>query len=164
MAFKSSIRVTGESEAARLLEQTSKRFVPSLVQDAIYPAAVIVRDEARRRAPVGFGRRPDGSAREHLRDAIYASKGKSGLLSVIAGVNLKRVPHAHLVEYGTAPHFIRPKKGKFLWVLGRFLTFVKHPGAVKRPFFRPAARRSQPAVLKAIEEGCRKLLSGLVTP
>lgn len=61
--------------------------------------------------------------------------------------------YAHFVEYGTDPHKIRPKKrrgvsdpraayptkdGKVVWYRE-----VKHPGAKKHPFLRPAAAKAE---------------------
>lgn len=46
---------------------------------------------------------------------------------------------AHIVEYGAAPHLIKPKKGKVLKLKGGFVTGgVSHPGARAQPFMRPA--------------------------
>lgn len=55
-------------------------------------------------------------------------------------------PKAHLVEFGTAPHAIAPKKGKAVLadVGGQppavFGKAVKHPGTQPQPFFFPAYR------------------------
>lgn len=55
-------------------------------------------------------------------------------------------PHAAWVEYGTAPHIIRPNSKKALhWVGARHpVAVVHHPGTRAQPYLRPAVyqRRS----------------------
>ncbi|MEM9019941.1 MAG: HK97-gp10 family putative phage morphogenesis protein [Planctomycetota bacterium] len=48
--------------------------------------------------------------------------------------------YAHLVEFGTAPHVIKPTNARALALLGsgRPVTRVDHPGAAPKPFLRPA--------------------------
>jgi HK97 gp10 family phage protein len=119
------------------------------VQDALLPAAMLVRDTAKRLVREGPGKRRDGSKRKHLRDLIFATKGKrrgKGILgafanvlagdlgpNVIIGVDRKQAPHAHLVEFGTA----------------------KMPA---RPYLRPAVAVARPLVVAVIENGLKRLL------
>ena len=73
----------------------------------------------------------------------------------VVAVGLRKSRHsrlAHLVEFGTAPHRIEPRrKGKVLAfeVNGEtvFTTHVDHPGARQQPFLRPAGdTKAQEAV------------------
>jgi len=109
------IQVIGSEGAAKALETARKALGASEIQEAFLPAAIEVRNEAKFLAPIGDGKRPDGSPRPHLRELIFATKGKEGTPSVIVGVDLKKAPHAHLVEFGhggprpAAPHpYMRP--------------------------------------------------------
>lgn len=122
------------------------------VQDALLPAAMLVRDTAKRLVREGPGKRKDGSKRPHLRDLIFATKGKrrgkgvmgafANVLSgdhgpnVIIGVDRKQAPHAHLVEFGHGG---------------------KSP-APARPFLRPAVSVARPLVVAVIENGLKRLL------
>lgn len=52
---------------------------------------------------------------------------------------------AHLVEYGTAPHF-QPRRG------------IMHPGARQKPFIRPAFDSKGPEALKIFSQGAWNLI------
>lgn len=56
-------------------------------------AGTILRDRARTNAPYRTGK---------LRSAIFVDEGKPQLPNVLVGVNLRRAPHAYLVENGTS--------------------------------------------------------------
>jgi len=85
-------------------------------------AARFVRDEARALVPVRTGL---------LRSAIFASQGKPEKWpkgpSVIVGVNAKKAPHGHLIEFGTAR-------------------------APAHPFLRPAVRAVRPMTARIMAE------------
>lgn len=63
---------------------------------------------------------------------------------VSATISFKGV--AVFIEYGTAPHEIRPKRGRVLKFQGRdgtvYTALVHHPGTRPAPFFRPAMLRA----------------------
>ena len=159
---KVSVSVKGMEEVKRLLDRAKKVANPKLIQEyATFPAAKIIRDDAKRRVRRGAGRDPAGRPRRHLQDSIFAARGHGRDGSSIAGVDYNKAPHAQLVEFGTTSHLIRPKKrGKMLWIksLRLRLPFVNHPGAKKKPFLRPAVRKSKKAVAKKLEHGLRRLL------
>jgi HK97 gp10 family phage protein len=66
---------------------------------------------------------------------------------------------AHFQEYGTAPHTITAKPGKFLNVNGHPVKSVQHPGQAAAPFMRPAVDEQLPAVLEEIKAGLREALN-----
>ncbi len=88
--------------------------------------------------------------------ATRASAGTSGVESSI-GTNVK---YAGAHEYGSKPHVIRPRNGKFLRFSGRngvvFARFVNHPGTPARaPIGTGIEERKDnysQAISKAIEE------------
>jgi len=55
----------------------------------------------------------------------------------------KKAFYAHMVEFGTARHFIKPKKRKSLFFAGIAREVVDHPGTSPKPFMRPALDNSQ---------------------
>nr|WP_301538897.1 HK97-gp10 family putative phage morphogenesis protein [Pseudogemmobacter hezensis] len=75
-----------------------------------------------------------------MRDARRAAKGTVPPVFMYVGPTVK-APHAHLVEFGTAPHI---NGGKFAG--------TKHPGTAPQPFARPAWDEDKEAVLKRIGE------------
>lgn len=67
--------------------------------------------------------------------------------------------HAHLLEYGVAPHVIRAKaEGGLLHFAGTYTHEVQHPGIAAQPFMRPAADSTLPAVIEGTEDGLREII------
>jgi HK97 gp10 family phage protein len=151
-----SISLIRDKETIAKIQQVKRLVNSEAVQDMLLPAAQVVRDIARRLVNIGPGKSNSGAATPHLRDLIFAVKGRkprSGFYadaaqviygddaaegpSVIAGINLKRAPHAHLVEFGHGgPHPAPP-----------------------HPFLRPAAIAARPLVRQIIEDGLKRLLA-----
>jgi HK97 gp10 family phage protein len=160
------VNVKGMEEVRALMKRAKGIAAPRLIQKyATLPAAMLVRDDAKRRVRRGPGIDTRGNRRKHLEEQIFATRGHSRDGSSIAGVDYIKAPHAHLVEFGTAPHIIRPRRrGRLLWIkkLRLLLPFVNHPGAEARPFLKPAARRTRPAVKKQLERGLRRLLFDVI--
>jgi HK97 gp10 family phage protein len=147
------ITLVGRADADKRIRQCRDLLDSEAVQDAILPAAQLLRDVAKRLVNIGPGIRTGkahkGEKRKHLRDLIFATKGKKykgfgGAIfnklngpSVIAGIDLKRAPHAHLVEYGhggTSP-------------------------APAYPFLRPAVASVRWAIVQIIESALKRLLA-----
>lgn len=153
-----SISLIGRQEAERRIRDCKDLLNSEAVQDAILPAAELLRDVAKRLVRLGPGIRTGkanrGEKRKHLRDLIFATKGrihKTGFLgaisadiynalngpSVIVGVDLKQAPHAHLDEWGHGG---------------------PHP-APAHPFMRPAVASVRWAIVQIIENALRRLLA-----
>jgi HK97 gp10 family phage protein len=67
--------------------------------------------------------------------------------------------HAHLLEYGTAPHIIRAKAADgLLSFAGTFTKEVQHPGIAAQPFMRPAFDATHGAVVASIKEQCKEII------
>lgn len=173
MARGMYITLVGRADAEKRIRQCKKHLNSEAVQDAILPAAQLLRDVAKRLVNIGpgvrTGRKHKGEKRKHLRDLIFATKGKKftgfgGAVfnslngpSVIAGVDLKRAPHAHLVEYGhrqivggRAERDDRHLKGK----AGREVGFVP-----AHPYLRPAIAATRWAIVQIIESALKRLLA-----
>jgi HK97 gp10 family phage protein len=147
-----SITLIGAEEAKRMLQKAQGVVNSEAAQDAILPAAKLIRDTAKRLVVLGPGKTKNGQPRKHLRELIFATKGKratgitGGLAraiygdaspSVIVGIDLKKAPHAHLVEFGHAGPNPAPA----------------------HPFLRPAADSCRPLVKQIIENNLRALLA-----
>jgi HK97 gp10 family phage protein len=67
--------------------------------------------------------------------------------TVMAGTNVEYATH---VEYGTAPHEIRPKNKKALYWKGAEhpVAVVHHPGTAAQPFLRPGFEAVRPKAQK----------------
>ncbi|OJY34644.1 MAG: hypothetical protein BGP11_08490 [Rhodobacterales bacterium 65-51] len=78
-----------------------------------------------------------------MRDARRAAKGTMPPVIMFVGPTV-RAPHAHLVEFGTAPHI---NGGKFAG--------SQHPGTAPQPFVRPAWDATQGRALVIITDQLR---------
>lgn len=103
------------------------------VDDGVLAASILVstkiKGEAGKAAYAQTMRQTAGDkamAVKAMRDARRAAKGTMPPVMMFIGPSTKAY-HAHLVEFGTAPHINR---GKF--------SGSKHPGTAAQPFVRPA--------------------------
>lgn len=147
MAVKLTISVTGMAEFEKNAKELVRRINSEEMQDRLMPGAFLVRDIAKRLVGLGPGRKD-----KHLRDAIFATKGKRATgvfgslaqmagfrdgITVIAGVDRKKAPHAGLVEFGHGG----PKP------------------APAYPYMRPAASAARPGIVIVIENAVRAALA-----
>ena len=136
------------------------------VREGLQRAAEVIVAEQRRLAPKKTGK---------LRDSIQATSGKAAAYSVFRSAGFKAstnekvtiaagnsdVRYAHLVEFGAAPHKIKPKAGKVLKTgEDAFAAGVDHPGATAQPFFFPGyratRRKAQSIIGKAVRDSVKK--------
>jgi len=104
------------------------RSVGEEAKKVFMEAAMVAVNEAKDLVPVKTGT---------LKSAIFASYGDKKKPNVLVGVNHKKAPHAHLVEYGHGgPH---PAKA--------------------HPFFRPAVNAAKPTMAVKIVEGLQNLIA-----
>ncbi|MFF9124359.1 HK97 gp10 family phage protein [Streptomyces sp. NPDC014889] len=130
-----AVRMRSEVSAqinTRAYERGLRRYFGRMSDDvkrAVDRTRMDVQNEARRRAPVDTGR---------LRSSIVSrAEGGGRNVGYVVGSN---VNYAAAVEYGTAPHVIKPKHKKALYWPGAAhpVAQVNHPGTKAKPFLRPA--------------------------
>jgi HK97 gp10 family phage protein len=127
----SEIHVTGLAQLQALLDELPARIEGNVVRGALRAGAKVVSDEAKRLCPVG----KTGDLRDSIRVTL---RSKHGRISAMVKAGNARAFYAHMVEFGTARHWIKPKNRKSLFVAGLLREAVDHPGAKKEPFMRPA--------------------------
>ena len=127
----SEIEVKGLSGLQALLDELPARIEGNVVRGGLRSAAKVVEMEAKRLCPVG----KTGDLRESIRVTL---RSKHGRISATVKAGNARAFYAHMVEFGTARHWIKPKNRKSLFVAGLLREAVDHPGAKKEPFMRPA--------------------------
>jgi len=144
----------GMAELLQKLSDFPDKLTNNVVRGAIGAASKVVADEAKRLCPVGppsgegfkiYGGRP-GLLRDSIKKRSSKVKGTMVTGGVTAGTKVagtKKMAagdafYALWVEYGTAAHVITAKPGHSLSIGGRQVKSVKHPGARKQPFLRPA--------------------------
>ncbi|MFJ4649475.1 HK97-gp10 family putative phage morphogenesis protein [Streptomyces bobili] len=121
----------------RQYERGLRRYFGRMSDDvarAVDRTRIDVQNEARRRAPVDTGR---------LRSSIVSrAEGGGRSVGYVIGSN---VNYAAAVEYGTAPHVIKPKYKRALYWPGAAhpVAQVNHPGTRPQPFLRPAIEMTE---------------------
>ncbi len=114
--------------------------------------AVIIRDEAIRLAPIIQSepkslkpwQRPGA-----LKQAIFAAYGKETAPNVIVGVNYRKAPQAHWMEFGTAER--TTKSG------------ANRGHVTPQPYMRPALATKRAEAIAAMGQGYRELIETAAT-
>jgi HK97 gp10 family phage protein len=154
---KIKMRMSPETKA--LLSKTKNLITVGELSFSAGVAADIIANAAKELAPVGDpsrGSNEEGNETGNLRDAIKAwgdklsSFGHSGIAHV--GVDYRKAPHAHLVEFGTQGNRV-PSKSSVLvfWIDGEKIVVKSVKPMPAHPFMRPAVDAMQGAALTAIE-------------
>lgn len=151
-----------EVEGADKVIATLSRFqmtAADRVERAVKESAKEVQRGARQRI-----RRVSGRSRRQ----IYPKYSKDGLTAEVAmwGRGRRRAhPLSHIIEFGTAPHKIKPKRKKALLIEGEggeglggttdFAAAVNHPGQPARPFLFPAWEEERPKYTGRLKDAIR---------
>ncbi len=180
MAADNQVEIRGLRELIGTLRRLPTAILDKVMLASTRAAADSLAREVRKRAPLGRGylstitrgRRKGTVRRIHLRNAIMVQQVRvPGGDEVKFQVGVHQVPrkYAHLVEFGTAAHVIKPRlmtrvRNRLLGMLsvnGRLLPRVKHPGSRARPFFQPAFESGSGAALDAMVAVCREKMDSL---
>lgn len=147
----SELHVSGLSELDRLLKELPAKIEGNIMRGAVRAGAKVMEARAKELVPVDDG---------DLRDSIKVStKSKRGRVSATVRAGGKKAFYAHMVEFGTARHFIKPRKRKSLFFAGLAREVVDHPGASPKPFMRPALDSGQAEAVNAAADYIRKRLA-----
>ncbi len=146
------IKIDGLAELQLLLNQLPATIEGRIVRGALRAGAKVVAIEAKRRCPVGTDV-PKGETPGSLRDSIHVSmRSKNGHVTATIKAGGEKAHYAHMVEFGTARHWIKPRSRKSLFIAGLFKEAVEHPGAKKHPFMRPAIDSKATEALQAVAD------------
>lgn len=179
--------ISGGLQLDELLKTLPKKIEKNVMRAALREGGMVMREEARRRAPVG-----DGFLRRSIR---VSTRGQRGSLYASVKAGNKKAFYAHMVEYGTRPHYVEvadidrgPGRGigrrgsanrvetlasirtvnrRVLQIGANFIgPSVHHPGARAQPFMRPTADHSFRAAIKAFDKKLRERMTqeGLNVP
>lgn len=146
------IKIEGLADLQALLDALPAKIEGRIVRGALRAGAKVVADEAKRRCPVGTDV-PKGETPGSLRDSIHVSmRSKQGRITATIKAGGEKAYYAHMVEYGTARHWIKPRNRKSLFIAGLFKEAIEHPGAKKHPFMRPAIDSKAVEALQAVAD------------
>lgn len=145
-----AIDVEGIKEADLRLRAAGDEFAAKRIKEILMPVALYIRDRAKalvKRSSMG------DLDHIHLRDAIFAVPGKKDDPSVVVGVDRKKAPHAHLVEFGHAN-----------WTGGR-----RRKGTGKKagrrvpphPYMRPAGDSAKGRIIDTTQNAIRQIVERL---
>lgn len=122
--------ISGLSDLQALLDKLPANIEKKVMRGALRAGQKVILEQARQAV-----HSVSGDLADSLRIKTGARRGRV-TATVVAG-NAKAY-YARMVEFGTAAHLIKPKKGKALVFGGREYASLRHPGAKKKPFMRPA--------------------------
>ncbi len=123
--------------------------------NGVMKGAAVIERNAKARIPTSTERA--GRANHvHLRDTVGVRLYSHTPGATTAGVGTDDVRGIFL-EKGVRPHTITPRSAGALWWEGAWhpVGHVEHPGYTARPWLKPAADESAPAVLRAMGEEIR---------
>lgn len=149
----SDIEIKGALELERALKELPDKIARNILRAALRAGGKVILERARAEVPVQSGA---------LRDSLRVStslRGGVARASVKAGSG--RAYYAHMVEFGTRRHWIKPKNRKSLFFAGIAREVIDHPGANDKPFMRPAFEQGASAATDAVADYIRKRLEKL---
>lgn len=156
---KNNLQFKGFEELGQVFDALPGRLGPKVVQGILRKAAKPIVAEAKR---LSSNADVSGDTTESI--GIIANRSANGLTIGPRRTGKYNGWYAHILEYGSAAHVIRPKKGKALSFLGGTFKSANHPGTVAQPFMRPAFDLLYPVAVRIIKEECKIIIdSGFKT-
>jgi HK97 gp10 family phage protein len=137
------IAIDGLSDLNDLLQQLPAKIEANVLRGGLRAGAVVIQQEAKR-----LVHDVSGALAASIRVTTKIKNGTSYALVIAGKHKAKDDPYyAHMVEFGTAAHWIKPKNRKSLFFAGLMREAVLHPGARPKPFMRPAMDSKAQAAL-----------------
>lgn len=150
--------ITGGRELDAFMQQLSIKVERNILRAALRAGANVIKETAKSNVPVKTGA---------LRKSLQVTTGSKGsTVTARLKASGKVAPHAVLVEFGTRPHKIKPRRAGGLTVGGHVVAEVDHPGSRPKPFLRPAFDGKSGAAIAAVGAKIRERLTaeGLNSP
>lgn len=162
----SEIKIEGLADLHKMMQELPAKIEANVLRGGMRAGAKVIEEEAKRLAPVGPPRlaytkegaaytKLPGGVRESIRVSVRSRNGKVEATIKAGG---KKAWYARLVEFGTAAHLIRPKNRKSLFFAALAREEVKHPGAKRKPFMRPALDTKAQQAIQTLADYIRNRL------
>lgn len=150
--------ISGGREMDDMLRTLAQNIHKNIMRAALRSGANVFKAGAKAKAP-----RKTGKLQKSL---AVTTNSKGGVVTAKLKARGKIAPHAILVEFGTKPHKIAPKKKGALAIGGNVVGGVDHPGARAKPFLRPTFDGGAAPAIAAVAAKIRERLTkeGLTTP
>lgn len=157
------LQIKGLTELQKVLDELPAKIEANVLRAGMRVGAKVIEAEAKRLVPVsqpsGGNRKGYGAQMGALRDSIRVSmRSRNGQIQARIRAGNKVAWYAHLVEFGTARHTIKPKNRKSLLFAHLARELVDHPGARPKPFMRPAFDAKAQAAIEAMAEYMKQRL------
>ena len=127
-----NVGITGGEDLIAALREFPVKLEVQVMASALRGGAKVVQAQAVQNVPVDSG---------DLRDSIKIRRRtnkRTGYINLLVSAGNKKAWYAHLVEFGTKAHIIKPRARKSLVIAGLLREIVNHPGAKPRGFLRRA--------------------------
>lgn len=137
------VQVQGLAELNAQLDSFAQNITKKIMRGALRSGQRVVQLDAKSRTPVEqpsayaqkWGAYP-GALRDSIKISARITRSGQAVASLRAGDS--KAFYARWVEFGTAPHLIKASVGSRLFVGGKWVSVVNHPGARPFPFMRTA--------------------------
>lgn len=159
-----TINISGGRQLAQFLQTLPLKIERNIMRAALRSGARVIANEAKQQVPVQLG-----DLKKSIRTGSNRTKGG---VTAYARAGNKKAYYYRFVEFGTAAHIIKAGKNKQKLVFtakdGKKVeaTQVNHPGAVAKPYMRPALDAKANDAVAAVAKKIRERLTehGLQTP
>lgn len=155
MATTFTMKINGLDELVKNAEKAGSEMKALLYQTMV-KATTIIKEDAKAIKSGSF-RNQTGSLRRSIVSRVH---------SAAHGEISTDIPYAGHVEFGTRPHTILPKKGRYLRFKARsgkmvFARKVNHPGSKPYPYMKPAFENNQGAIVKEYELLAQRIINSM---
>lgn len=145
MAFIEGDAIKGLDEITRVMREFPDKIKVNVVRGGARAGAKVIAAEAKQ--SLGAHKRT-GALQQSVR---IATRSRGDYVTGTVKVGNKRAWYAHLVEFATSAHLIKPSKKRALSLPGgRAVSVIHHPGTPERPFLRPALEKKAHQALDAM--------------
>ena len=148
--------VTGLAELQKFLDALPAKMEKNILRGAMRAGSKVQLARAKELVPVETAGKHPGALRDSLR---ITTSARGGVVKATVKAGNKKAYYAHMVEFGTAAHFIKPKNKKSLFFAGIAREVIDHPGAKPKPFMRPALDATVTAAVAAVGAYIRSRLT-----
>ena len=147
-----NVHVKGLDELSKFLDELVPKMQKNIMRGALRAGAGPIRDQAKDNAPEQTG--------ELKKGIKISTRSKGSTVSARVAVTGKHAFVAHWLEFtGAAPHWIKPRARKSLFLAGLAREVVHHPGFRPKPFMRPALDAQATSAVVATGEYIKKRLT-----
>ena len=162
-------QIKGLSELNKYMQQFPAKMEANVMRSGMGQGAKVIMEEVKKRVPVGkpssVGKKLyklyPGALRDSIRKSTSLKFGRVIATIKAGGKNKKTgadVFYAHMVEWGTAGHAIKGRKGGKLKFGSFFGRAIFHKGARRQPFMRPALDMKHRSAIVETARAIRKRL------